>query len=672
MTPAADEASIRAALSAGMAHHDAGRLAEAEAVYRAVLRITPTRPEALVLLADLAHRAGRLDDALGLVDAAIAASPGVAQFHNKRGLVLEGAGRAREAEAAYRRALHGRPDYADAHFNLGNALASQGRFDEALGAFRAAVALDERPVFRAQLARCLAHAHPDAADADVRALAARALREAWLRPADLARPAIALVLADPAHAHAIGAALRAWPEALPARELFAQGGLAALARDALLAALLENAQVCDRRLERLLTLARRALLDAAFDRDDARARDEPGLAFACALARQCFLNDYVFGCDAQELERARALAARIDEDLRGEVQPPALGIAIVASYLPLHGLPCAAALAARTWHEPLAQLVVQQVREPAAERELRAAIPRLNAPGDPVSLRVQRQYEENPYPRWTKLPAAEPATLEAHLRRQFPHLALAGPIPDARILVAGCGTGQESVDLAQTFPHARVLAIDLSMASLGYAARKAREAGLANLEHAQADILGLGSVAERFDAISCVGVLHHLRDPLEGWRALLARLRPGGFMQVGLYSETGRRDLAPARHLIAERGLTATPEGIRRLRRALLDSGDFPRLALLRDLYGMNECRDLLFHEQEHRFTLPQVRSMLATLGVELVGMVVDAAVRLLYAQRFPADRELRDLEAWHAFEGEVPDTFAGMYLFWVRKGGGA
>src|SRR6185312_7694772 len=98
-----------------------------------------------------------------------------------------------------------------------------------------------------------------------------------------------------------------------------------------------------------------------------------------------------------------------------------------------------------------------------------------------------------------------------------------------------------------------------------------------------------------------------LAEPEAGWRTLAALLRPGGFMQVGLYSEKGRRDLAPARERIAARGEEPTPAAIRRSRREILDSDEFPRLARLRDLYGMNECRDLLFHVQEHRFTLPQV-----------------------------------------------------------------
>jgi SAM-dependent methyltransferase len=80
---------------------------------------------------------------------------------------------------------------------------------------------------------------------------------------------------------------------------------------------------------------------------------------------------------------------------------------------------------------------------------------------------------------------------------------------------------------------------DLSLASLGYAARKSRELGLDNIAHAQADILELGSIGRSFDIIESSGVLHHLADWRAGWRVLLTLLRPGGLMRLGFWRDTG-------------------------------------------------------------------------------------------------------------------------------------
>jgi hypothetical protein len=77
-----------------------------------------------------------------------------------------------------------------------------------------------------------------------------------------------------------------------------------------------------------------------------------------------------------------------------------------------------------------------------------------------------------------------------------------------------------------------------------------------------------------------------------------------------------------------------------------------------------------LFHVQEHRTTLPQIKSFLATNGLAFGGFFVDATTRARFAAHFPQPQAALDLDRWHAFETEAPDTFAGMYQFSVRKRG--
>src|SRR5262249_9581133 len=114
----------------------------------------------------------------------------------------------------------------------------------------------------------------------------------------------------------------------------------------------------------------------------------------------------------------------------------------------LHCLPSPTALLAKSWPDAVAPLLLQQVREPDEERRYRASIPQLTAIEDDVSLLVQEQYEQNPYPRWVK-PVAAPdsVTFDDYLRRLFPlsELRPLGKRSDVEVLVAGCGTGQHSV-----------------------------------------------------------------------------------------------------------------------------------------------------------------------------------------------------------------------------------
>jgi SAM-dependent methyltransferase len=536
------------------------------------------------------------------------------------------------------------PDNGAHHYRLGLALEEVGRFDEALVAHASGIAFGDTPGARAGFGRSFALAQRMPDDARLITLVVHAIAEAWIRPADLAGSAIALFRASPPVREPIESATRGELAPAATDALLGRREVVEALSHPLLVAILENTQVCHWGLERFLTRVREAMLRAA-----AAHTDRPDLLIvASALARQCFLNDYVYATAPDESRAAAILADRLMEAARDGKPVAAFELAVLATYIPLDSLEWADGFVQRSWPAPVQALVTQQIVEPRKERELRGSIARPGAIDDEVSLRVQRQYEQSPYPRWVRLPATQ-STLQA-----------------TEVLVAGCGTGQESMDLAQGIAPSRVLAIDLSIASLAYAKRKAIDAGLTNIEYAQADILSFES-PRTFDFISSVGVLHHLRDPLEGWKRLAAMLRAGGVMQVGLYSELGRRDLAPARALIAERGWKADPADIRRARAEILSSPQFARVATLRDMYGMNECRDLLFHAQEHRYHLPQVKAMAGSLGLEPLGLAVPATVARAFHDRFGAARA-NDLDAWDEYERAHPDTFSGMYMLWLRK----
>jgi SAM-dependent methyltransferase len=293
---------------------------------------------------------------------------------------------------------------------------------------------------------------------------------------------------------------------------------------------------------------------------------------------------------------------------------------------------------------------------------------------DRVSLEVQRQYEESPYPTWVvnpKVPAQR--SILGFLRSQFPFAPVrtaeaSGPLS---ILIAGCGTGRHSIEVAQQFPDTRVLAIDLSLASLAYAQRKTVEAGIRNIEYAHADILGLGAISDRFDMIQSSGVLHHLHDPMLGWRTLVGLLKPHGIMHIGLYSRLARDEVTAARTLIASHGYRDTPDDIRRCRQDLLATKHgmaLPSITSSPDFSSTSACRDLLFHVQEHQMTLPQIASFLAEQRLQFLGFALEPRTLERYRRRFPSDRSATNLANWHTFETENPNTFAAMYQFWVQR----
>jgi Flp pilus assembly protein TadD len=143
---------IEQRLASAVAHQQAGRLAEAEALYRGILEEAPTHPHALHLLGVLSYQAGRHQEALRLIQEALLVQGPHPVFHSNLAAVYLALGLLVEAEGHSREAIRLRPDYADAWSNLGVALRRKGQHDEAAQAFQQALRLNpNHPEARRQL-----------------------------------------------------------------------------------------------------------------------------------------------------------------------------------------------------------------------------------------------------------------------------------------------------------------------------------------------------------------------------------------------------------------------------------------------------------------------------------------------------------------------------------------
>jgi predicted O-linked N-acetylglucosamine transferase (SPINDLY family) len=151
-------------LAAAMAHHRAGRLNDAERLYRLVCDSDPNNARAFHLLGVVAHQLRR-PDAAALVGRAVTLKPDFAEAHNDRGAILAANGLFADALACFERALALNPGYHEARNNFGRGLRSMGRFDEALTQFELVLkATPGSPVAHFNLASVLEQAgrKPDA------------------------------------------------------------------------------------------------------------------------------------------------------------------------------------------------------------------------------------------------------------------------------------------------------------------------------------------------------------------------------------------------------------------------------------------------------------------------------------------------------------------------------
>ena len=387
---------------------------------------------------------------------------------------------------------------------------------------------------------------------------------------------------------------------------------------------------------------------------------------AAALGIQAFRLEYAWPESAAEAARASAVAAALEASLAAGRAPEPSALARLSMYRPLYGLRgiealvAPAATSALASDGALAELLRVQVSEPLRERALVATIRSLTPVNDRLSREVQAQYEANPYPRWHRLPGLQgPAGAEAK----------AGP--EGTLLIAGCGTGRQALSAALAAPRRRVLGIDLSRVSLAYAARKAAEIGVPNLELAHADLLELPAAGLRFDAISSTGVLHHLRDPAEGLRALRALMAHDEGLKVAVYTESGRRGVVAAIDLREAYQLAPTPEGIRTLRQIVAAQPEgHPAREILgyADFYSLSGVRDLVFHVMEHRYTLPSFAALADRAGLCIRQILAPVGWRERFLARFPQPGAAGDAEAWHRFEQENPGCFGSMYRLMLGK----
>lgn len=336
----------------------------------------------------------------------------------------------------------------------------------------------------------------------------------------------------------------------------------------------------------------------------------------------------------------------------------------------------AAALVRQAAHNGGAWLFDAEERALLSESSFAPAyLPPRPAPAAPLAAgdftrAVAGQYEAWPYPVWTRTDAGTGDSLTRMIAALGPG-APQDMAEDASVLFAGCGTGHEPISWARRHPHLRITAIDISAASLAYAAARAAELNLTRVTFRQHDLHDAASLG-RFDLIVSSGVLHHLADPEAGWAALLPALRPGGVMRVMLYSKVARLPIAAARRRLGDLLDQPVTDDLLRAARARLMQGAPPSILASHEFYKLGGLHDLLLHTHEDSFDIPRIRRAIDSLGLDLLGLrLPTAAHRARYRAANAHDRHFRDTEALTRYELAHPSTFGGMYDVWAIQGAG-
>ena len=392
------------------------------------------------------------------------------------------------------------------------------------------------------------------------------------------------------------------------------------------------------------------------------------LKFLISLSAQCFLNEYVY----YETDEEKFKINTIDERIKNNINTKEINdleILILSCYSPLYSFDWCKKI---NPSNELKEAFILQYKNYNEEKKYTQKIKSISEINDKISIEVKNQYEENPYPRWTNLGLSiEPRVIKEVIENINLDLDLKkiNFSENIEILIAGCGTGQHAITTASKYKNAEIYALDLSFNSLAYAKRKSEGLNCKNINFIQGDLLDLRKLDKKFDIIESVGVLHHMADPLEGWKSLTDCLKKDGLMLIGLYSEKARENIANIRETINSLKIETTKKNIVNFRKDIFenDNTKWDSIKYSPDFYSTSGVRDLLFHVQEHRFTIKKIRSCLNKLGLVFIGFE-DTYVLNRFRKKHDQTNDIYNLDKWDEFERNNSRIFSGMYQFWCKK----
>ena len=567
-----------------------------------------------------------------------------------------------EAINAYKKAILLRPDYLEAYFNIGRILYDLGKYIYAIEVFNKVLSLNPNltsayhylaiSISKGSFLEAKPHLHSSILNL--------LQKQNLINPSTIAKAVISLIKCDPVIKDIL------LLKDKRSSDDYMIKIISNLSNYKLLIELMSLTPLVDLDLETLLINLRSFIL-----LNITKIKNKPEiLDFQSALALQCFINEYLYKEDELETKSLERIEQSIELSFSEGGKPDPFILLCLASYRPLHLYHWSKSISLPNQYQKVSKALVNDF---FIEKKISSEIPILHEVTDEVSFDVRQQYEENPYPKWTNIRLNSVPSTVAQIVKQSKLMLIndeINMITSPNILIAGCGTGRHAIDIATNYKNSQVLAIDLSLRSLGYAKRKAQEFGINNIRYIQGDILDLEKLNKKFDFIECGGVLHHMENPMAGWQVLKNCLKPGGMMKIGLYSELARQYVVKTRNEIKEQNLGTKNFEIKSFRNNIvkLEKSYHHDLIKIADFYDLSSFRDLVFHYKEHRFTINQIKDCLSKLGMSFCGFINDDEINRRFKLENNNDNDEYNLDKWELFEKININTFSAMYQFWCQK----
>lgn len=644
----------------GLSYMNINRPGKGENALRHAIDLKPDDPLLYYNLGLLFEKTGRADEAL-LAYKKCTDIQQIPEAYNNTGLILLRRGSHEEAKKIFEHALDIKQDNPNALSNLGLAYHNLEEPEEALKYAMAAVYLaPEDPQYKITLSKIISRNNLNTFNPDIKNILTLCLGDPRVRWEEFSNFWMRSLTLDPLHKD--WTALFSIDDPNKFKKQYEALNDFKFLDDDFLITGLKTITVTSPKLEKLLTHVRRYYLEKIAREKEAKP-PQNAAAFIFSLAEQCFYTEYVYYEEQEEKELLASLE-KVIKNANFSPEEASLTLAIYACYRPLCDLENAAAILegiSQSENELLRELAERQIRQPLAEKEIAQTIESItdqHADSD----KYHEIYDAHPYPRWKSTNVTLPPD-EAYNDDAFNE-------KDATVLIAGCGTGQHSAQVALTHPFTKILAIDFSRSTLAYAIRMSEEFGIKNIEYKQADIMKLDKLDQQFNYVDCAGVIHHIDDWQRAFKILAGLVKPGGKMSIGVYSATARENVKDILEFTGALNVEPDANGIREARRAIsrTDKPEVSYMARGKDFYSMNS-RYHIFPMDEHWFTIEDLKKVVEITGMSFMGFKLktpEAGPK--YREMFPDDERMTNLDNWEKFEQENRRTFTGMYTFILHK----
>jgi len=410
--------------------------------------------------------------------------------------------------------------------------------------------------------------------------------------------------------------------------------------------------------------------------DPKKINDKYFISFVKSISKNCFNNEYSWMESLEETHEIKKLTKIVESRFLEEGKAFSIEILILSSYQQLFNYQELRNYILGNKNSDLKAITKEQILDFIEEEEIEKDIKKITSISNTISLKVSHQYESHPYPRWNFESIKYPKNynyfdyIKASCNKK-----LLNDKKIKKLLVAGCGTGRHPINIALLDSKIEIHAIDLSIKSLAYAARKANEMGIRNIKWMHGDINEFKNINEKYDVIESVGVLHHMEKPKIGFEILSKKLTTDGLMKIGLYSRSFRKLLTPVKNFLHLKKIKKDKQSIRLARQLLISeisnlNNDIFNITKMSDFYSISGFIDLLLHEQELDFEISDIKEFYRD-KFKFLGFDINNKNKLLL-NKLTKERlsktNLTKIEDFVKIEDENQTFFSNMYQFWLQK----